>query len=389
MNRRILLVTKTDFTETVDGGTMRVSAIVNALESAGFTVDWVSARGSSSKQGRDLQTATFLGQMRVAIQVVRSGSLSASKWYSARAVADICRLTRKYRYVASVIEYSQLLPYKAVLPGPTVLDLHNIESELLSNYARSADTAWRRLLATYEAWRMRKLESRLPSDLSVISVVSDHDRNVLLRLSEANRIDDRTIVASNGVSSEGFRANFAREDAVVFVAHLGWQPNVDAALWLVKEVWPIVKEELPGLKLQLVGRAPSDRVTALAADGVEIHGDVESVIGFVGRAKVATAPLQAAGGTRLKILEGLACGTPVVATTLGALGLERLASPGVLSIADDASSFAAHIVRLVRGGVDPNTTRSAVQPYLWPTALEPLVARVRDLTAHDEANGTS
>ncbi|WP_374201449.1 glycosyltransferase family 4 protein [Blastococcus sp. MG754427] len=274
------------------------------------------------------------------------------------------------------MEFTQLLPYAYILPSPVIVDMHNIESELMANYASSAPNMLRRTIASYEARRLRHMERFLPRGTTHITTVSSRDRELLdAGLGERSPAPFIT-VAPNGVSSDAFHIEGSRDNSIVFVAHLGWQPNIDAAQWLVKEVWPLV-ERRSALRLRLIGRSPAPQVLRLASERVDVIRDVPDVIPYVAAARVATAPLLAAGGTRLKILEALGCGTPVVATSLGALGLEHLAGEH-LRLSDSPEAFADAILDLARKDCPRAGPRALAEPYMWTNALRPLVAAVAD-----------
>jgi len=184
------------------------------------------------------------------------------------------------------------------------------------------------------------------------------------------------LVAPNGVSAAAF--DVARSanpvPTVVFIGHLGWQPNIEAAHWLVQEVWPIVKTECPDAKLHLIGRLPARSLAGYdGRKGVSIHADVPSTLKYLSEATVATAPLLAAGGTRLKILEAMATGTPVVSTSRGALGLEQLQHPDALVVADSAVEFAHAITLFISSAPHPDVVRRQVEGYRWRHVLKSLV----------------
>ena len=184
------------------------------------------------------------------------------------------------------------------------------------------------------------------------------------------------MTAPNGVSESAFDVvrTTTATPAVVFIGHLGWRPNVDAAHWLVRSVWPAVTRRRPTAELQLIGRSPAKSLLKYdGIDGISVHPDVPSTLPYLGAAAVATAPLRAAGGTRLKILEAMATGTPVVATSLGALGLEHLVRRRAMAIADDPDDFAESLVRSIESRSDPEFVRQLVDPYRWRLALQPLV----------------
>lgn len=376
--KRVLVITKNDFLEQRDGGAMRAGAVVDELRSQGFEVDCVCVRpGFSNASIRGLLTPMVVWNVvRTLVAFLSTLSASVFKWFSPRAAVTIGLLLsdRKNPYGLVVIEFTHLAPYKKMVSLPVLLDMHNIESELLGNYAQSGSTVVRRLAAHHESKRMARLESRLGKDFRSVAVVSDHDRKVLEQLHHAAKVaPPHIVVASNGVKSECFEYVGERTNAVVFVAHLGWRPNIDAAVWLVHEVWPHVRARRPDLALHLVGRDPSSEVLALENHDVAVFPNVPSPLPFVGSALVATAPLLAAGGTRLKILEALAVGTPVVATPLGALGLERLEGRA-MTIAEKPTEFASAVVEVANGLAEREDVRVLAHDYRWDIALRSLTA---------------
>ena len=161
---------------------------------------------------------------------------------------------------------------------------------------------------------------------------------------------------------------------------MGWKPNVDAAVWLGREVWPLVRERMPEARLSLVGREPSAEVRALAAPDIEVTGTVPDVRPYLAKARVALAPLRSGGGTRLKVLEALDAGRPIVSTTIGIEGLEDLVGDGAL-VADDAQGFADQVVELLS---DPERAakagdvghRTVADRYAWDRVLAPWLERI-------------
>ncbi|MGV0835530.1 glycosyltransferase [Mycolicibacterium thermoresistibile] len=384
---RVLVITKTAFDNPTDGGTLRVSAVATQLQQAGFDVDAVAVRAADGRRHRT-PTPTVAAAVTdrnwwsaatvTARAVVRVGSVSVARWYSPATGARIASLLSRHRYAAVVLEHSQLLIYRDLLCGtPVILDMHNVEHELLANYAKSARTRWARALATYEAARMRKLERRARILTDAVVTVSPRDAAAVQRSAGAAKV----VTAPNGVSDRAFTVDRAAADfpTIVFIAHLGWKPNIDGAHWLVREVWPVVRRRCPTARLQLIGKAPAASVRSHhGIDGITVHPDVPSTLPYLGRAAVATAPLLAAGGTRLKILESLATGTPVVATSLGAMGLEHLVGDGGLVIEDDAGRYAAALLRLLDRPADPAAVGRRVEGYRWHRTLAPLVDVVRE-----------
>jgi glycosyltransferase involved in cell wall biosynthesis len=126
---------------------------------------------------------------------------------------------------------------------------------------------------------------------------------------------------------------------------MSWPPNAEAALLLANDVLPAVRRRVTGARLRIVGRNPPAEVKSAAADEVEVTGGVESVIPHLRDAALLAVPLEAGGGTRLKILEALASGLPVVSTPIGAEGLDL--TDGEHLLIATREQFAEAIVRLL------------------------------------------
>lgn len=375
--RRALLITKNDFRPQRDGGSKRVAAVVAGLESAGYRVDWVAARpfaSSISKVDGRPTWAELRTMLRIMVAAVRTLSLSVLKWQSYRALRQVAHLAVRTSYDVVDVEYSQLAPYAlATRNGVKCTDMHNIEAELLQNFAASSANPVESALGRYEAWRMRILEKSLPRRFDVVATVSEHDAEWL---GDEGTVAQRdVVVAPNGISPEFFGVTGAPSRDVVFIGHLGWRPNIDAAEWLATAVWPLVQTSSNGLRLRLVGQRPDARVMRLANETITVHPDVPSVLPFLKDACVATAPLLSAGGTRIKILEALAAGAPVVATSLGALGLELLVGPHLV-IADSPQEFATALERMSQTVADRSSVRDLVAAFAWEQSISPYIDAV-------------
>ena len=111
---------------------------------------------------------------------------------------------------------------------------------------------------------------------------------------------------------------------IVFVGGFAHHPNVDAAQWLARTIFPRVLERVPAAKLDLVGHAPSDEVRALAGGRVSVHASVPDVTPYVDRAAVIAAPIRIGGSMRMKVLEALAAGKALVATSRAAEGVDAV-----------------------------------------------------------------
>jgi glycosyltransferase involved in cell wall biosynthesis len=155
-------------------------------------------------------------------------------------------------------------------------------------------------------------------------------------------------VIPNGVDPQLFPFRPERtagaEPLFSYIGLLSYSPNADALCFFVREIWPLVRTALPGARFRIVGRYPPAEVMALAETaGVEVVPDVPEIQPYFQEADVLVVPLRAGSGTRLKILEALASGTPVVTTPLGCEGL-AVEHGKHLYIAEEPAEFARQAV---------------------------------------------
>jgi glycosyltransferase involved in cell wall biosynthesis len=204
--------------------------------------------------------------------------------------------------------------------------------------------------AGLQRWRVRLMWTkhrrylrRLLGRFRACTVVSEVERRHLAGLLGGSA---SIHVLPNGVALRDYSATAAtpEPDTLIFTGSLRYRPNYDAMRWFITSAWPAVRRARPAARLIITGA--HDELPLPAAGNVERAGFVDDVRPLIASAWLSIAPILAGGGTRLKILESMAAGTPVVATSKGAEGLD--AFPGEhLLIADDPAAFAAHVVALL------------------------------------------
>ena len=183
----------------------------------------------------------------------------------------------------------------------------------------------------------------------VTTAVSEVEADYYRSLSECPQ---RIHIFSNVIDLKNYQSEPSPPSGLktpyVFLAGTFWRrsPMEDAARWAIKEVMPVVRHRVPGVRLYIVGTG-SDRVLSDVNDpGVTIMGHLPSVLPHLRHASVSIVPLRYESGTRFKILEAGACGVPVVSTSLGAEGLPVNPEQHLL-IADEPEEFARSIIRLI------------------------------------------
>jgi glycosyltransferase involved in cell wall biosynthesis len=232
----------------------------------------------------------------------------------------------------------------------TVYNWHNIESEAMRRYAATTALFARRWYAALTAGKMARLERSMLRTAFGHIVCSSRESEHLLELSPGARI----AVVENGVDTAYFadirnRAAKSAERKIVFVGAMDYFPNQDAAVFFVNSIWPVLRRRLPDVELAIVGANPGAEVLALGdIPGIHVTGLVPDVRPWYAGAMAAVVPLRTGGGTRLKILEAMAAGVPVISTPLGAEGLAVTHQENILlADQDDAEGWAELLVKLV------------------------------------------
>jgi len=271
-----------------------------------------------------------------------------ARWWCPELAEKIRGLLREKPFDLIQIEETTLTPYldvvRAETDAPCVLMLHNVafdQTRRIADITRTAPLrAWLRANA---AW-LRRYEPRVAGRFDRVVAVSEPDRALLTAIAPKLRVD----VIANGVDTKALTplTPAAGPPALLFVGHMGYAPCEDAAEILVRDVLPRVRARVPEAEVWIVGQEPTSRVRALEGRGVFVTGEVPDVRPFYSRAAVCAIPLRAGGGSRLKILEAMALGRPVVSTRLGAEGL-ALKDGEHLLLADDPAAMAAAVVQLL------------------------------------------
>lgn len=245
------------------------------------------------------------------------------------------------------IEHSFLAPYVEALPGfrgLKILSLHNLGELQYRRLARLSLGLPARLDYSLKARLMRRWEAEWAARFDCIIAVSEIDAQRLVSINPALRV----AVIENGVDTRQCPPlPDAVEQRLLFVGTMGYAPNVDAMLWFCDQVLPRIQDAVPPVQLSIVGRAPAPAIRKLARrKNVSVTGQVADTTPYYRDASVVVVPLRAGGGTRLKILEAMAFGRPVVSTTLGCEGLAARDGEHLL-IADSPAAFADAVIRLL------------------------------------------
>jgi glycosyltransferase involved in cell wall biosynthesis len=265
-------------------------------------------------------------------------------------------------------------------------DAHNAEAALqraIFTIDRSIPQRWpQAAYSSIQARRIQAFERTVCQTVDAVFAVSHEDAAELCHF----RPDGRVHVIPNGIHADHYVAHEERIDlgdcALTFTGKMDYRPNVDAALWFTDDILPRISAELPQVHFYIVGQKPHPQLTELRSHAqVEVTGWVPDVLPYLHATDVYVAPLRMGSGTRFKLLEAMAAGRAIVATSLAAAGLEH---NNALIIADAPGDFAQAIIDLL---LDPaaraqrgTTSHDWVQThYDWSVLLPRLLEAYREI----------
>lgn len=249
------------------------------------------------------------------------------------------------RYDVIFVEHFWLGPYVDLLrrfAGTVICDLHNVESEFFHSLSRAEP--WPGRIAHQRFARLsEELERRYLPRYSSALVTSEQDAARVAGLAPGLALT----VYPNTIPWRPM-PEAGRERMVIFSGNLEYHPNQQAVAWFARSMWPELQKSEPDLRWRLVGMNPEAVANSVSElDRVEMTGAVEDAFAEIARGAVAVVPLLAGSGTRVKILEAWAAGTPVVSTRIGAEGLPGRDGEHYL-LADSPSNFLAAVRRVLQ-----------------------------------------
>jgi len=277
--------------------------------------------------------------------------------------------------------------YGAYFPGTPAIFEEIEVGVLYEQYAQAETLALRsRYWLTWQ--KHRAYLRHLMHYFQAATVVSDRER-VLLReqvFGNAHRLD----VISNGVSFSDYDDVIAdvKPNTMIYTGSFSFRPNYEAMVWFLGKVFPLVLAEVPDARVIITGKHGNRPLPM--TQNVTLTGFVDDIRPFVKSSTLSLAPIWTGGGTRLKILEAMAMGTPVVATSKGAEGLDII--PGKhMMIADAPELFAQAVVKILQDSAQrellaQNAKKLFLNQYDWQVIMPEFLQLVDQISTHNPEN---
>ncbi len=302
----------------------------------------------------------------------------ANRFYSRTVRYRVSELLRRHEVDVVLVNFLFMLEYlepRGRERQLVVLDQHECD-ELLWEGLRATRNPLRRWFASINGEKGRRFQANLLPRTHALMCVSQTEADFMQqRLSPSQMLR----VVPNGVDTTFFQpvTRLTTSPTVLFLGSLNVARNIDAIRWFCRDMWEAVRRLVPGAELRIVGTRPTQAIRRLGRlPGVHVVGPVEDVRPQYEQARVMIAPFRFGVGTRLKVLEAMAMGVPIVATPAGCCGINAINNQHAL-IAAGAPDFITGVVRVLTDDVLAQTLRMEArrlveQRFEWKQIMEDL-----------------
>jgi polysaccharide biosynthesis protein PslH len=361
------------------GYATRIASMVRAYSSAGWAVDLLHARNESEAPPDDETMAMLNDYVSLTLPPLRprdhfSALPPLARLVSSRLPAGLAGGS----YDVAQAESSAIWPaLGSVAAGAKILVLHDDDANRYLRIARQVRDPRRKAARLAAAIKYRRFQQRAIREADQVWCVSESD------LRRVSRVSATFAVVPNGAAAGFFEVPLgasAGPRIATFVGPATYDANLRAVDHFVRRIWPLVRERARDAELRLVGKGWEE--IARDTEAVSDRGWVEDLPAELGQSAVVVAPLLDGGGTKIKVLEGMAAARPVVATAVGAEGIPG--SSG-LHVVDDPDDFANEVARFLSdpelGGSAGHANRAAVAGFEWTEIWRRAMADIERLTS--------
>lgn len=269
-----------------------------------------------------------------------------TRFFSHNAAVVLSQLLNKQTYDVIIFESVFMAPYLDLVRSKTnallVLRSHNVEYLIWERVCGETRNPLKRWYLSVQTKRLKEYEISVSGQFSLVAAITAIDAGIYKRFLPMERV---TVVPFGILPSIRFGGLAWEKEGLVlgFLGSMDWLPNEDAVRWFVKDVWPLVLATGCGARAILAGRGMPHDLLASGTESLRIIGTVSNAGDFWAGIHLGIAPLRSGSGVRIKVLECMALGIPVLSTSIGCEGIAAVPNREII-IADDAEAFAQAIM---------------------------------------------
>lgn len=261
---------------------------------------------------------------------------------------ELKKILRKRKFDVVQLEGLYVCPYIPVIRkysgAKIVYRAHNIEHEIWERTA-AMSKGWVRIYFRNLAKRIKKFEMKWLNQYDLLVPITERDGKILDDLGNTKP----KFVSQTGIDSSVLIPNSKKlkHPTLFHIGSLEWTPNQEGLLWFLEHCWPAVQQKLPELKFYIAGRnAPAWFQKKLDLPNIIFEGEVPDAYDFINSKSIMVVPLFSGSGMRIKIIEGMALGKPIVTTSVGTEGISTTDGENIV-IAETPEEFIESISKLI------------------------------------------
>ncbi len=375
-----------------DGGKISIASILKCFAAKGFDVDFVSYK-SDKIHPTDIQEAEKYANVffiehstkntpkRIFDSIFSRTSLYIGKHINSSVQHQLKQIIGNNHYDFIHADHSSMcllgLYAKSITNAPLGLRLHNVEHKIWLRYADSLKKfSPKGMYIRHQAKLLANDEKFLFPQADICFPITDVDKSDAMQIAP----NGNYVTAPAGVYPEEWQIDpsICRNPREIIIATVySWVHNVDGVLWFIENVLPKVREIYLDVTLTLIGKNPPSIFTKYADKGVNILGYVHKVQPYLNKAALYIAPLFVGSGIRIKILEAMAIGLPVVATSIASEGITGHDENG-LFIRDGIEEWVNAIIKLLEKPdittlIRPKAQEFIRENYSWTKNIDIMI----------------
>lgn len=344
-----------------DGGAIAVHSLAQGLRAAGVDVQLFALNPSRNYCPPERIPAALRADFKMQLHPIdtrlrpgaaftnlfEGSSYHISRFYRADIAERLKALLQAETYDLIQLEAPFVGPYLPILraysQAPVVLRAHNVDHLIWERLAAGSRNPLKAWYLRLQAARLKAFEEKLWQEVDGILAISEVDAAYI-----RDRSPRPVLSSPTGIDSQQYqplqRAEL-RTDRLGFLGSMDWQPNQEAVRWFVHHIWPTLKTEFPLVTASFAGIHFPQSLLQLGSARLEMLGEVPDAQTFLRQHPICIVPMRSGSGIRIKLLEAMALGLPIISTRIGAEGLPVEHGKQLL-FADDAASFAVALQRL-------------------------------------------
>lgn len=333
---RILFVCNKSPWPVNEGGPMAMNSLIMGLVNAGhqvkvlavnsekFNVDpkWIPEAYLKATGLELVHLDLRIKILPALISLLRRRSYHVERFISEVFREKLVRLLRIQQYDVVQLETLFVAPYLDEIrkhsKALVVLRAHNVEHRIWERMARQTANPFKKFYLKDLAHTLKRFEKHVINRVDAVVAITRNDAAFFRGLTSKPVIDLPFGVFPEQIASEAPALYGGR---LFHIGAMNWMPNEEGIRWFLDDIWPELHRLYPNLKLTLAGRYMPDWLLTAYKPGVEVVGEVDNARDFVAQHDVAIVPLRSGSGIRIKIIEAMAAGKAVVATSVGAEGI--------------------------------------------------------------------